>query len=147
MGGSGELSQMTKGYPYAAHAQQLKEYMLMLAGYAVSELYILFTANHNSSCFVEYAFHHLVTIALFMSSYMLNLWEVGALIALIHDSSEILVSLLKTLSETHFDKSAFTALVFVMTIAVWTYARLFVFGQVLAEFWNSATASNPLWTS
>ena len=56
---------------------------------------------------------------------MFNVWETGAVIAYLHDLTDITVSMVKTVSETEFKLT--TVAVFVIHMFMWFYVRLLIF--------------------
>jgi len=68
--------------------------------------------------------HHLVTIYLYIFSYMYN-GIGGAVIALIHDISDIFITWTRAWGESEWKKVIGVS--FLLTLAVWVYTRLVVF--------------------
>lgn len=120
LGGKGVFIDSLKEFPFAKHAPQLKEYLLVTQGYHVGGLFThFFTARKND--FVEMALHHIVAFYLFSGCYLCNCWEVGAVIAFLHDIADITTNTVKALAESKF-KTA-TAIVFVTHMCIWFYTR------------------------
>lgn len=77
--------------------------------------------------------HHTVALYLYGGSYMFNVWETGAVIAYIHDFSDITVSMVKILAETKY--SIALGFVFVSHMALWAYLRLWVYPYLIWTCW------------
>jgi hypothetical protein len=67
------------------------------------------------------ALHHMVSVFLYGGCYLYNAWEIGAVIALIHDIADISTSMIKVLAETSYKLT--TVAVFLVHMAVWFYTR------------------------
>ena len=97
LGGSGDYSQVFKNHPYAEHPPYLKEYYLMVSTYHVhSIIHHLMSKREND--FVEMLFHHSITLYLMFGSYMMNVWECGAVISFLHDVPDCFVMTVKVAS-------------------------------------------------
>ena len=73
--------------------------------------------------------HDVLTIYLYGGSYLVNLWNIGATIALIHDISDILLQAAKIFSETKLEN--LTAAIFVSNMLIWFYTRIIIFSWVI----------------
>lgn len=71
--------------------------------------------------FVEMALHHIVAFYLFSGCYLCNVWEMGSVIAFLHDVADITTNIVKALAETKYGNV--TAGFFVYHMAVWFYTR------------------------
>jgi hypothetical protein len=69
--------------------------------------------------------HEVVTIYLYGGCYLMNFWEIGAVISWLHSVSDILIMVTKTLSQTKYGMT--TAVVFLVEMMIWFYTRLIVF--------------------
>ena len=78
--------------------------------------------------------HEVVTIYLYGGCFLMNFWEIGAVISWLHSVSDILIMLTKVLSQTNYGTA--TGVVFVIEMAIWFYTRLIVFPWIA---WVSAT--------
>ena len=101
-------------------------------GYHVGGLIMHFTSVRRND-FLEMVLHHTVAIYLYGGSYLFNVWETGAVIAYIHDFTDITVSMIKILTETRYKNA--TAAVFINHILVWGYMRNWVFPQLIYTCW------------
>lgn len=82
--------------------------------------------------FVEMMVHHLLTLLLYGSSYLLNIQEIGSMIAFIHDIADIYTNVSKLLSETVIWKLA--TIPHFSNLVVWFYTRLYVFPWVIYTY-------------
>ena len=108
-------------FPYAIHADWLKEYLLVTMGYHVAGLMNHFIHPRRRD-FMEMALHHIVTIYLLGGQYLFNVWEIGAVISLLHDISGPTTYLLKSLSETNVKK--IMPIMVIANMILWFQTRL-----------------------
>ena len=73
--------------------------------------------------------HHLLTIGLYMFSYMMGFVKIGSLIMFLHDWVDIWSPFAKIWVETNYDK--LTMLGAGLTWSIWIYSRLIVFPQIV----------------
>jgi hypothetical protein len=79
--------------------------------------------------------HHIVAIYLYVCCYFFNIIEIGGIIALIHDISDIPVSAVKALAETRF--SSATAVTFVSHMTIWFYTRMLILPWCIYLVWTA----------
>lgn len=120
LGGHGDLINMFDDYPYADHAYQLKELLLILMGYHVGSIINHFISVRRTD-FLEMALHHSVSVFLYGGCYLYNAWEIGGVIALIHDIADITTSMIKVMAETDYKYTTVTILI--VHMALWAYTR------------------------
>ena len=77
--------------------------------------------NDRKNDFVEMALHHIVAIYLFGGCYLSNVWEIGSVIAFLHDIADITTNIVKCLAESQFKIA--TAIVFIIHMCIWFYTR------------------------
>ena len=111
-------------------------------GYHLGGLLNHMFAKKKHNDFIEMMFHHLVTAYLFAFSYMTNTL-IGAVVALIHDVSDVFVSWTRVWAETNCKRV--TAYSFVITQVVWFYSRIYWLGQAIyvSTIKLEAYAANP----
>ena len=68
--------------------------------------------------------HHILAFYLFFGYYMANVWEIGTLIAYLHDIADITTSLCCSFSETRYQNAA--KYIFFMNVISWFWTRLCV---------------------
>lgn len=81
--------------------------------------------------------HDIITIYLYGGCYLVNVWEIGATIALIHDCSDIVLQLMKIFAETKAE--ILTGIAFITETLIWFYTRILVFPWIV---YVSTTQSN-----
>ena len=112
LGGSGNLYDEFKDFPYIIHPDLYKFYFTGTMGYHIGGLLThMFSAKKHND-YIEMMFHHLVTAYLFAFSYMTNTL-IGAVVALIHDASDVFVSWTRIWAETDYKRV--TAYSFIFT--------------------------------
>lgn len=75
--------------------------------------------------------HHGATLALIFLSWIAGHCRVGAVVMLLHDSSDILVMGLKLAASLYPRRKNLHAVVYVSCMIVWFYTRLYLFGAVM----------------
>jgi hypothetical protein len=88
LGGNGDYSLLFKNHPYPTHVPFLKEYYILSTSYHFGQL-CKHMIGPKQNDFVEMLLHHTITIYLLTGSYLINVWECGAIIAYLHDASDI----------------------------------------------------------
>jgi len=73
--------------------------------------------------------HHILTFYLFAGCYVTNLWEIGGIIAFLHDIADVITHWCKFFSETRC--SNFTAASFIIYMGIWLYTRCLVFPTLI----------------
>jgi ceramide synthetase len=134
LGGSGDISNWFKDYPYREVSTDVKTYMVFTMGYHVSNL-ILLAAKERKVDFVEMMFHHIVTVFLFGGSFMINFVPIGAVVAFLHDTADFICAVLKISAETEYDNM--TKVSFVVLMTTWVYTRLLVFPYLILSHEHS----------
>ena len=69
--------------------------------------------------------HHLLTIGLYVFSYLMGFAKIGSLIMFLHDWVDIWSPFAKIFVETPYD--ILTAIGAILTWTIWIYSRLYVF--------------------
>jgi len=115
-----------------AYAREMKVYYLFSLGY-----HVMSTAKHLYDSwyimkrdFLEMLLHHVLTLALYMLSYMINITKVGSLVMFLHDIADVPVAGLKALVETTSSKLTVVVGSIIMP-GTWFYTRLWVFPQLI----------------
>ena len=88
----------------------------------------MFVFQGKTRDIIEMTLHEIITIYLYGGCYIVNYWEIGSVISLIHGVSDILIMASKVMSETNHGN--ITAGIFVSAMIVWFYTRLVVFPWV-----------------
>ena len=124
LGGNGDYNLCTIGFPYQRHNERTQMFLLVSLGFHSAMLIKLVFISEKRKDFIEMCLHDILTIYLYSGSYLVNLWSIGATIALIHDLSDILLQGAKIFAETKHE--TITGLFFVSEMIVWFYTRLIV---------------------
>jgi hypothetical protein len=82
--------------------------------------------------------HHICTVYLYETYYVMNVWEVGSLIAFLHDFTDILVNIVKFMAETKYNNCI--AAFFLLHMSIWFYLRCMVlpwiiYHIVISDLW------------
>jgi hypothetical protein len=85
--------------------------------------------------FLEMVLHHMVTVFLYGGCYLYNCWEIGAVIALIHDIADITTSMIKVMAETDFKIT--TVAVFLVHMGLWGYTRNYGLYHAICKLWET----------
>lgn len=101
LGGTGRYVDTFKEFPYGNHCKGMKEYLLITMGFHVGGLVTHFFGERRND-FLELSLHHMAAIYLFGGCYLYNVWEIGGVIAYLHDIADITTNLLKTSAESNF---------------------------------------------
>lgn len=65
--------------------------MLISLGFHCAVLFKMIFIAEKRNDFIEMVLHDIITIYLYGGCYLVNVWEIGATIALIHDCSDIVL--------------------------------------------------------
>ena len=124
LGGSGKASNCFNNHPFPLHCYMLREYLLITNGYHLGCFF-----NHLQSTkkndFVEMLLHHIIAIILIGGCYIMNCWEVGAVISYLHDIADIFTCSTRFLGESNYKNLTYIS--FVILIITWFETRLYMF--------------------
>lgn len=123
LGGRGNFKYSFTDFPFAHHPDYMREYFLVTSGYHFAGLLIHFLRIKKND-FIEMGLHHIIALYLFGGGYLLNAWEVGAVISFLHDIADIFVSIVKMLAETKYNQR--TANIMWVVMILWFYTRIFL---------------------
>jgi len=104
-------------------------YLLQMAIWIVTCASHRFLEERHKDYVMMYV-HHLVTIALFALSYGFNFVRIGTAVIFLHDSSDIVIDLLKMANYLKLEGRRGGFLVegtFAATLGVWAYTRLYLY--------------------
>ena len=90
---------------------------------------------------LEMIFHHFCTISLLVFSYFNHMDGIGSLILFLHNMSDILVYLSRTLLNVSFPKLLYPLryVITVLLLLTFVYCRLFVYGKIIYHFFIKTT--------
>ena len=147
LGGSGSLYRMFTDFPYIQLPRSYKYYFVGTLGFHLSQLAHLLFVKEKSNDFLEMTLHHLVTIYLYVFSYLSNA-IVGLVIALLHDVSDVFITWTRAWAESEWRRV--TAYSFFANLAVWTYTRMVVLphcafvGTIKLEIYAASPYLQPI---
>jgi hypothetical protein len=126
LGGSGDLRNVFKDYPYQSHdsVPYLRSYVMVELGYHLHSLVDLLLHKSRND-FVEMLLHHLATCFLTSLAYFLNYSAVSALVLMVHDISDVFVSFCRAFTDTPY--TALSLSLFAGLYSTFAYYRLYFF--------------------
>lgn len=128
-------------HPCQPLPRYLDDFYVMKIAYNIFELVKSLIFDTKRRDFPEFFFHHLVTLSLIMFSYTLNFLPAGAVILLIHDLGDVVVSLFKLCADAYGTK--ITMGTFALVLVYWAYFRLFYFPYFLMRNNYYETMDSP----
>lgn len=134
IGGKGSYKNILSDMPYYTQTPGLHRFSLIMIGYYLGDLLdtVIFSIESN---YWEMCFHHLTTVALVVGMTFMGQQRVGAIVFLIHATTDILVHCARFLSNTIYSKTC--AVVFMVGLLFWMYYRHYVFSLVVWHGWKS----------
>ena len=126
--GRGEIENMYKNHPLNEFPDSMKYYFLCTLGYYISKSFEDLLMREKRNDIVEMLLHHILTIELYVGSYMCNYMAVGSLIILSLDWTQIFVGFSRGFTETKL-KNFTTVSGFGMWFS-WIYFRIFAYPMV-----------------
>ncbi|XP_060079295.1 ceramide synthase 5-like [Ylistrum balloti] len=87
--------------------------------------------------FPEMVIHHFVTILLIYFSFMCNQTRIGALVLLLHDSNDIMMSASKSVN--YLKKQQLAEVLFVLFFILWVFSKLYVYPFIIV--WSATFTS------
>ena len=89
---------------------------------------------YKRSDYVKMYFHHIVTLLLILGSFHIGARQIGLYVMILHDSSDIIVDLLKLSNYLGLDSSIGIYMVetmFGLNFLTWNYTRLYLFPKII----------------
>lgn len=145
VGGSVQRPLYYDNYPCQVIPRHLEEFYLFKISYHLYELGYTILKQRNRPDFPEYMLHHLMTWSLIFFSYSLNMLPIGAAVMILHDITDLTVTIFKiTVDVTHI---AIQMSSYVFMLATWIYFRLwyfpgYVIGRLYEECYVQLTCKN-----
>lgn len=133
LGGTGDYTLLFNNHPYQTHVPYLKEYYVLSTSYHFGQL-CKHLIGKKQNDFVEMLLHHTVTIYLLVFSYLINIWECGAIISYIHDASDIMGHITKAMGQTTI-KDSIIGPSFVGMMVCWFYMRCLMLPYCTYNLW------------
>jgi len=125
----GREARMFTTTPIAMDATIETVYVVQMAVWLVTAARHRYVAERAKDYYLMYA-HHAVTLLLVVGSYANGDKRIGALVLLLHDSSDILVDMLRLGHDLGMDGASgffFAEISFVANLFTWAYVRLYRF--------------------
>ena len=107
----------------------MKLYYMVSLGWHIEAFFKMVFIDIRRPDFIEMSLHHLVTIYLVGGSYLINVWEIGATIQIVHDIADIFVGLTRGFSETNSKIGQYINAIGLLIS--WGYTRIIVFAWVI----------------
>jgi hypothetical protein len=114
-----------RNYPCITTPTYFDDLYVFKMGYHFYELVNTLLFGRSRRDFPEYILHHTVTIALIVVSYYTNCLPIGGAVLIVHDFTDIFVSLFKLVVDLTSDKVQGT--IIVINLILWVYLRLWFF--------------------
>ena len=134
LGGSGDAHLTVKDFPLMELNQDVYIYMLVVCGFPLQNLFLLFVHDRTPD-FLEMLLHHIVHTALVFCCLIVNQTAIGACIILVHSISDITLHFSKIVYLLNRMDGILKLSIVPLTIA-WPYYRLFCFPQIINEFYK-----------
>lgn len=98
LGGTGRIDEVLtrnvkQNIPFGSPPRAVVQYGLYTSGYHFSELIRHGLFSESKSDFEEMIVHHIITIVLYFGYFLANMHCIGAFIAVLHDLSDIFISI------------------------------------------------------
>jgi ceramide synthetase len=135
IGGSVERTFFFSNYPCQPLPMYLDGFYLFKLAYHLYELGYTIGMQRSRPDFPEYFLHHLITWSLIFFSYSLNMLPIGAAVMLLHDLTDLSVTLFKlTVDITPVPVQVAT---YILMLVSWVYLRLWYFtGHVILNVYE-----------
>lgn len=153
VGGRGDIVKLFEpGFPdmlYFSKPNYFDEYYLFSLAYVITDLIWLLFIYEKQSDFFMLLLHHVCTTSLITFSYLTNHSKIGCIVIYLHDLVDIFVYIVRIIINT--DISSAIKLVFsLLLLVVFTYVRIFVFGNLILQMYYRITgewhcATTCLW--
>lgn len=134
MGGTGNFVDGFKNMPFAPMDVDGYYFGLILLGHPLQLIVTHFFINEREPDFAEMAMHHLAHFSLASSYIFTNMIPIGAMVAFVHDQSDIPGSLTKFFMNLGHKWPAATC--FMICHVLWFYGRLVCLPYLMLEITN-----------
>ena len=130
-----------KGYPTSYYHYKPKffdlHYIICLSYFSSDLIYLLFIYERQNDFFTM-ILHHICTISLIIFSYITNYSNIGSIVLLLHNASDIFVHFTRILIQTDCHE-IFKDVSGVFLVFFFIYVRIYVFGDVIYTIWHYIT--------
>jgi hypothetical protein len=127
LGGSGDAALTFEGYPYYNYLEKaplIRGYMMIQLGYHLFSLLAHITGPQRND-FMEMLLHHVITVVLIMTGYLMNFQPMSSLILFVHDICDIFVYICRAFLDTKYIGIGF--MFYIMLMTSFAYFRLYVY--------------------
>ncbi|CVL08598.1 related to longevity-assurance protein LAG1 [Fusarium proliferatum] len=132
---------MYEGYPHTTLDGSFKFYYLFQAAFwAQQALVLLFGLEKPRKDFKEFAFHHVVAIALIGLSYRFHFTHIGIVVYISHDISDFFLSISKVLN---YLNSSGTVPFYALFTCVWIYLRHYINIHIIYSLFTDFKTVGP----
>ena len=127
--GTGDCNMLFDNYPNLPKIPYLKEYYLVQLGSHFCSVFEQIFFKRNDLKYYEYFLHHYLAFVLIFYSYGIHQLAGGSMIMIMHDLSDIVLSLGRALEGFRFFRKSITFIYayLSLTLLSWAYFRTFVF--------------------
>lgn len=138
-GGQGNCMNIMQTYPFTQELPWLPLFSLIQIGHHIYSLVDqIFTKSHHPDHH-EMLLHHVITVALVVTGYLMNILALGTVTTVLLDPTDVLLCLTRFCSDIKFN-SLLTGTIFFTTIVSWIFLRLYYFPTcVLTAMWHAYT--------
>ena len=134
IGGSGSLKNSYKpGYPESYFFERTKYFnlhYLICLSYSLADIIYLLFIYEKQTDFLNMLLHHICTITLILYSFLTNLSNIGSVVLLIHNITDVVVHITRFGIRAKFPEF-FLIITGIILILVFIYLRLFVFAECI----------------
>ena len=134
IGGNGSLKNTYKpGYPdsfYFPRPKYFDLHYLICLSYSLADLIYLLFIYEKQTDFLNMLLHHICTITLILYSFITNLSNIGSVVLLIHNVTDVAVHITRFGIRAKFPE-IFLIVTGIILILVFIYLRLFIFGECI----------------
>ena len=137
------MSKMYANYPLTDITDGQKLFVLSTLGYTVYKMidHLFLAARRND--FIEMLLHHVITISLYYSAYMMNYLPVEMMTIFCLDIADWFIAVARAVSDTEFKKTQYVAGFLMFTS--WVYTRDICFSQIIYYGFKYSCSHVPTW--
>ena len=139
--GDGEMNKLyyrgLKSFTFFERPQMFDFHYLLNLGYTFADLICVIFIYDGQTDILVMIFHHFCTISLIIFSYYNHYDGIGALILFLHNASDIIVYLARTMLYI-YAPYVFKVMITILLLITFAYTRLFVYGKLIYGFFVNA---------
>jgi hypothetical protein len=130
-----------KGYPNSFYHYKPKyfdlHYIICLSYFSCDLIWLLFVYEKQSD-FFNMLLHHICTISLIIFSYMTNYSNIGSIVLILHNATDVVIHFIRLLLQTDCNETIKDIFGLFVTL-FFLYLRLYVFGDAIYTIWHYIT--------